>query len=80
MSYADEPEGYPAPGQYGYGKDGPLGANLAMCPQQIAERFDCLAMTLEIPFKAPPYKIKHACIYTQPESSAATLTLTLFQA
>ena len=54
MSYADEEDGYPAPGQYGYGKNGPLGANLAMCPQQIAERFDCLAMTLEIPFKATP--------------------------
>jgi len=36
---------------YGYEADTPLGANLAICSNQIAQRFDCLAVTLEMPFK-----------------------------
>ena len=31
--------------------DEPLGANLAICSNQIADRYDCLAVTLEMPFK-----------------------------
>ena len=34
--------------RYGYEADTPLGANLAVCSNQIASRFDCLAMTLEM--------------------------------
>lgn len=37
--------------EHGYGVDAPGEANLTMCTNQIAERFDCLAMTLEMPFK-----------------------------
>jgi len=37
--------------EHGYGVDAPGSANLTMCTNQIAERFDCLAMTLEMPFK-----------------------------
>ena len=36
---------------YGYGVDGPGEANLTMCTNHVAQRFDCLAMTLEMPFK-----------------------------
>jgi murein tripeptide amidase MpaA len=36
---------------HGYGKDAPGAANLTMCTNQIAHRFGCLAMTLEMPFK-----------------------------
>ncbi len=36
---------------YGYAVDAPGEANLTMCTSQIAQRFDCLAMTLEMPFK-----------------------------
>jgi len=35
----------------GYPVDPPGGANLTMCTAAIAERFHCLAMTLEMPFK-----------------------------
>jgi murein tripeptide amidase MpaA len=36
---------------YGYPVDKAGSANMTMCTNQIAERFDCLAMTLEMPFK-----------------------------
>lgn len=36
---------------HGYGRPGPGGANLAMATNWIAERFGCLSMTLEMPFK-----------------------------
>ena len=36
---------------YGYPVDPPGEANMSMCTNQIAQRFDCLAMTLEQPFK-----------------------------
>ena len=36
---------------YGYEPDAPRGANYAICSNQIAQRFDCLAVTLEMPFK-----------------------------
>lgn len=35
----------------GYGDDEPGQANLAICGDQVAQRFDCLAVTLEMPFK-----------------------------
>lgn len=35
----------------GYEDDEPGGANLAICGDQIAQRFDCLAVTLEQPYK-----------------------------
>ena len=35
----------------GYGDDEPWQANLAICGDQIAQRFDCLAVTLEMPYK-----------------------------
>ncbi|GGA74925.1 hypothetical protein GCM10011369_15980 [Neiella marina] len=37
--------------QFGYDKDEPGQANMTVCTNNIAERFDCLAMTLEMPFK-----------------------------
>ena len=36
---------------HGYPIAGPGEANLTMCTNQVAERYDCLAMTLEMPFK-----------------------------
>jgi len=36
---------------FGYEADEPHGANLALASNQIAQRFDCLAVTLEMPFK-----------------------------
>ena len=36
---------------HGYPLDEPGKANMTMCTNQIAQRFDCLAMTLEQPFK-----------------------------
>ena len=36
---------------YGYDLDKPGTANMTMCTNQIAQRFDCLAATLEQPFK-----------------------------
>jgi murein tripeptide amidase MpaA len=35
----------------GYPETRPNNANMTMCSNQIAQRFDCLAMTLEMPFK-----------------------------
>ena len=35
----------------GYPVSAPGQANLSMCTSQVAQRFDCLAMTLEMPFK-----------------------------
>jgi murein tripeptide amidase MpaA len=37
--------------EYGYPVSPPGKANMSMCTKQIAERFDCLSMTLEMPFK-----------------------------
>ena len=37
--------------KHGYPKSAPGSANMTMCTSQIAQRFDCLAMTLEQPFK-----------------------------
>jgi len=37
--------------ELGYGSDEPNMANMAICQNQIAARFDCLAVTLEMPFK-----------------------------
>ena len=36
---------------HGYPLDEPGQANMSMCTSQVAQRFDCLAMTLEQPFK-----------------------------
>jgi len=36
---------------HGYPRDMPNDANMSMCTNQIAQRFDCLGMTLEMPFK-----------------------------
>lgn len=36
---------------HGYPIDPPGTANMTMCTNQTAQRFDCLAMTLEMPFK-----------------------------
>ena len=36
---------------HGYETDAPGTADMSMCTNQIAQRFDCLAMTLEQPFK-----------------------------
>lgn len=35
----------------GYPKDAPGAANMSMCTSQTAQRFNCLSMTLEMPFK-----------------------------
>jgi hypothetical protein len=35
----------------GYDPDEPLQGNLAICSNGIGEEFDCLSMTLEMPFK-----------------------------
>ncbi len=37
--------------KYNYGPDEPGKANMTVCSNQIAERFDCLAYTIEMPFK-----------------------------
>jgi len=37
--------------QHGYGGDAPGTANMTICSNAIAERYDCLATTLEMPFK-----------------------------
>ncbi|MDJ0920375.1 MAG: M14-type cytosolic carboxypeptidase [Henriciella sp.] len=37
--------------KYGYPKNKPGQANLTICNNAVAEKFDCLAMTLEMPFK-----------------------------
>ena len=37
--------------QYGYPTNPPGKANLTICSNALAERFECLAMTLEMPFK-----------------------------
>ena len=36
---------------HGYPVDAPGEANMTMCTNAVAQRFDCLAMTLEMPFK-----------------------------
>ncbi len=36
---------------HGYSADAPGQANLAICGDHVAQRFDCLAVTLEQPFK-----------------------------
>ncbi|MEO1660214.1 MAG: M14-type cytosolic carboxypeptidase [Pseudomonadota bacterium] len=37
--------------QFGYPTNSPGKANLTICSNALAEKFDCLAMTLEMPFK-----------------------------
>ena len=37
--------------RHGYPVSAPGTANMTMCTSQVAHRFDCLAMTLEMPFK-----------------------------
>ena len=37
--------------KFGYEPDAPLAGNLAICSNQISNRFDCLGCTLEMPFK-----------------------------
>jgi murein tripeptide amidase MpaA len=37
--------------EYGYPVDKPGKANLSICSKNIAESFDCLALTVEMPFK-----------------------------
>jgi len=37
--------------EFGYDKDKPGEANLSIASNQIGERFDCLALTIEMPFK-----------------------------
>ena len=37
--------------KFGYEPDAPLQGNLAICSNQVAHRFDCLGVTLEMPFK-----------------------------
>ena len=37
--------------ELGYPPDAPASAIMSICPHQVAERFDCLAVTLEMPFK-----------------------------
>ena len=36
---------------FGYTPDEPLQGNLAICSNQVAQRFNCLGVTLEMPFK-----------------------------
>ncbi len=37
--------------KHGYDKDEPGKANLSICSNQVGQRFDCLSMTIEMPFK-----------------------------
>lgn len=37
--------------QFGYPTNSPGNANMTICSNALAEKFDCLAMTLEMPFK-----------------------------
>lgn len=44
-------------------------ANLTMCPTWLAWRFDCLAMTLELPFKVSPQSIQLDSLQLVPDSA-----------
>jgi len=49
--------------KFGYAPDLPKAGNLAICSNQVAQRFDCLGVTLEMPFKdcaAVPRQEPHA--------------------
>eukprot|EP00775_Hariotina_reticulata_P004700 gene4700-4952_t len=37
--------------EFGYEMDAPGQANMGICTNQVAQRYDCLALTLEMPFK-----------------------------
>lgn len=37
--------------EFGYDKDKPGEANLSICSNQVGQRFDCLSLTMEMPFK-----------------------------
>ena len=37
--------------EFGYPKDKPGEGNLSVCSNQVGQRFDCLSMTMEMPFK-----------------------------
>ena len=37
--------------EHNYGPDAPGSANMTICTNQISARFDCLALTIEMPFK-----------------------------
>ena len=55
----------------GYGSDAPGQANLAICADQITNRFDCLAVTLEMPFKDATYNNPEPKRQWTPERSKA---------
>lgn len=42
---------HPRPLPSGYDNELPGEANLAICAEAVAQRFDCLSVTLEMPFK-----------------------------
>lgn len=54
----------------GYTADKPLEGNLAICSNQIAERFDCLAVTLEMPFKDNANNLGEATTFQGQRASA----------
>ena len=56
--------------KYGYGLSKPGTANLTMCTNYTAHRYDCLAMTLEMPFKDNADRPNKAVGWS-PERSAA---------
>jgi len=56
--------------KYGYGLSKPGEGNLTMCTNYTAHRYDCLAMTLEMPFKDNA-DIPNEAVGWSPERSAA---------
>ena len=67
--------------RFGYEADAPLKANLALASNQIADRFDCLAVTLEMPFKGDvPGNLAHAAGATFQGPRAAALGASLLDA
>jgi murein tripeptide amidase MpaA len=67
--------------QFGYEADAPLKANLALGSNQVADRFDCLAVTLEMPFKGDvPGNLAHAAGATFQGPRAAALGASLLDA
>lgn len=44
---------------FGYDVDEPNEANYAICSNQITERYNCLAVTLEMPYKVCTFVLLH---------------------
>ena len=67
--------------RFGYEVDAPLQANLVVCSNQVAQRFDCMGVTLEMPFKGEvPGNLAHGPGGTFQGARAAALGAALLDA